>query len=69
MKRLLLLALAGAAIGTAAAPAQATIIVCDGVPVFVNCFHWTGSGYVHCDVWVRPYCISVENVLDVIQTN
>lgn len=62
MKRLLLAALAAGALATAAAPAQATIVVCDGVPVMVNCFHWNGERYVKCAVWVAPYCVNTGDV-------
>jgi hypothetical protein len=65
----LLAAAAIAAIAATAAPAHATIIICNNLPVMVQCFDQSHPG-THCTVWVRgegairPICIG--NVNDVL---
>jgi hypothetical protein len=67
VKRLLLLAVACTGIATATVPAHATVITCDNLPVMVNCFHWGPNGVEHCDVWVRPSCIELDDILHNVQ--
>lgn len=62
MKRLLLAGvIAGAAIaGTA--PANATIVICDNMPVMVSCY-WMGGGK-WCNVYVAPRtCIQADKLI------
>lgn len=58
MKRLVLAAIIAAAFAGPVPAAQATIVICDNMPVFANCFHChPGAGCTHCTLWVRPYCV------------
>jgi hypothetical protein len=65
MKRLLAAAaLAGSAL-VSVAPAHATIIVCNNLPVMVSCYDMDGHRW--CSVWVQaprvvqPVCVSGVN--------
>ncbi|HEU0131057.1 MAG TPA: hypothetical protein VFQ85_08715 [Mycobacteriales bacterium] len=57
MKRLLLAAAFAAGSFAAVAPAHATIITCNNLPVMVECYDFTSHQW--CAVWVKPYCLNV----------
>lgn len=62
MKRLLLAAVIAGAGLAGSAPANATIIICDNMPVMTRCY-WVGGGR-WCDVYVAPRtCVQANKLI------